>query len=401
AAPKLWNNLPIDVQLKFLLHRSLSCSCGSSTSSYQASLFCPHVCKFEQHNPKGDVILQLRRECRSSTNWKVDAFNPWLLQSACQMSLNVNVTSTQVQRKALNKSPLLYFPSSCCAELPGGTWSEWTSWSECSKTCFNHVDDVGVRRRFRSCTPFNHTQSACDGDSEEQEPCNTEHCPVPGGWSAWSAWSQCSSRCDSGVQTRERLCDSPTPQHGGQSCSGPHIQTRDCNAHPCSVDGQWSAWTPWGHCSVSCGAGLQSRYRFCSSPRPSGRGLPCTGPHHEDQVCIIAPCDRELNLKFNLSGLESVTRKVMPPCRTVGCSKRHVFNVMRWLFPGDGGWGQWSHWTECTKSCGGGVRSRRRNCDSPSPEGEGNYCEGLGSKVTSCNTEHCPGAFVLLACAVC
>lgn len=61
-----------------------------------------------------------------------------------------------------------------------------------------------------------------------------------------------------------------------------------------TVDGQWSAWTPWGHCSVSCGAGLQSRYRFCSSPRPSGSGLPCTGPHHEDQVCIIAPCDRGL-----------------------------------------------------------------------------------------------------------
>uniref|UniRef100_A0A3P9CEY4 PROP n=1 Tax=Maylandia zebra TaxID=106582 RepID=A0A3P9CEY4_9CICH len=158
---------------------------------------------------------------------------------------------------------------------------------------------------------------------------------------------QCSSRCDSGVQTRERLCNSPTPQHGGKSCSGPHIQTRDCNSQP--FDGQWSAWTPWGHCSVSCGAGLQSRYRFCSSPRPSGSGLPCTGPHHEDQVCIIAPCD--------------------------------------------GGWGQWSHWTECTKSCGGGVRSRRRNCDSPSPEGEGNYCEGLGSKCQSVPGCHVDGGW--------
>lgn len=52
-------------------------------------------------------------------------------------------------------------------------------------------------------------------------------------------------------------------------------------------------WTPWGQCSVSCGPGLQSRYRFCSSPQRYGGGLPCLGPHREDQVCLSAPCDRE------------------------------------------------------------------------------------------------------------
>lgn len=149
-----------------------------------------------------------------------------------------------------------------------GVWSKWTSWSECSKTCFNNVNEVGIRQRFRSC---NYTNSACDGDGEEQEPCNTVHCPgtidtnllclslcfsstysryvlcweslramifhyvlpVNGGWSNWSPWSQCSSECDSGVQTRERFCNSPSPQHGGSSCPGPQIQTRDCNSHPC------------------------------------------------------------------------------------------------------------------------------------------------------------------------
>ncbi|KAJ8413272.1 hypothetical protein AAFF_G00092680, partial [Aldrovandia affinis] len=104
----------------------------------------------------------------------------------------------------------------------GAPWGQWTTWSQCSKSCFLHVDDVGLRRRFRSC---NHTDSAsCRGDTEEQEPCNTLLCPVAGGWSPWSQWSQCSSDCDSGAQTRQRFCTSLPPQHGGQPCPGPHIQ---------------------------------------------------------------------------------------------------------------------------------------------------------------------------------
>uniref|UniRef100_A0A3B4ZG32 Uncharacterized protein n=1 Tax=Stegastes partitus TaxID=144197 RepID=A0A3B4ZG32_9TELE len=65
----------------------------------------------------------------------------------------------------------------------------------------------------------------------------------------------------------------------------------------------------------------------------------------------------------------------------------YYFIMTCWVFSGDGGWGHWSTWTECTKSCGGGMQSRRRECDSPSPEGEGNYCEGLG-------TESLPGCHV-------
>uniref|UniRef100_A0A673AJX6 Thrombospondin, type I, domain containing 7Ba n=1 Tax=Sphaeramia orbicularis TaxID=375764 RepID=A0A673AJX6_9TELE len=120
--------------------------------------------------------------------------------------------------------------------IPDGVWSKWTAWSECSKTCFHHVDDVGIRRRFRSCnhtvtlSNHPHVHSICHGGTEEQD-CIL---PVNGGWSAWSPWSQCSSGCDSGVQTRERFCNLPSPQHGGSSCPGPHIQTRDCNSHPCS-----------------------------------------------------------------------------------------------------------------------------------------------------------------------
>ncbi|XP_013879264.1 SCO-spondin isoform X2 [Austrofundulus limnaeus] len=592
--------------------------------------------------------------CVSTCHWS--AWSSW---SACDVSCGAGLQQ-RYRSAVIPAGPVRVQPcpgdssqsrrcfNPCLPVLPDGLWSKWTGWSECSKTCFSHVDDVGMRQRFRSCnnTAVNrtHTQSLCSGDDEEQEPCNTVHCPVDGSWSLWSRWSQCSAQCDSGVQTRERFCSSPAPRHGGGSCTGPHIQTRDCNSHPCldvcpvgmmfmtaaeceaqggacprvcldmttevqcatacydgcycgpgfylfnsscvplaqcpcyhdgemhpagttlpidtcnnctctngemecgtvpcpvdcgwsswtqwsscsrtcdvgvrrryrsgtnpslafggrpckgervgidtcsiepclgvkepwgswsecsvtcgggyrtrtrgpirvhgtaqqfsacnlqpcgegrvcppgqqwkqcvkgavfcsdltlnvsrncspgcqclhgtilqdgvcvpqydcrcdvdgeqyqpgdivlqscnkcicdggklvncsqvgcSVDGRWSVWTPWSQCSVSCGTGLRSRYRFCSNPQRSGSGLPCFGPHRDDQVCITTPCDR------------------------------------------DGGWSPWTKWTGCTKSCGGGVQSRRRHCDSPIPEGEGNYCEGLGTEVVACNTDHCP-----------
>uniref|UniRef100_A0A7N6FE26 Complement factor properdin n=1 Tax=Anabas testudineus TaxID=64144 RepID=A0A7N6FE26_ANATE len=149
--------------------------------------------------------------CVASCQWSV-----WSSWSPCDVTCGLGL-----QQRGLMS---LLFP---CAVLLDGVWSKWTSWSECSKTCFSHVNEVGIRQRFRSC---NYTKSTCDGDSEEQD-CVLS---VNGGWSAWTPWSQCSSECDSGVQTRERFCNSPSPQHGGSSCPGPQIQTKDCNSHPCS-----------------------------------------------------------------------------------------------------------------------------------------------------------------------
>lgn len=47
----------------------------------------------------------------------------------------------------------------------------------------------------------------------------------------WSAWSECSAPCDAGVQTRSRTCTPPA--FGGAECTGPHLQTRNCNTRPC------------------------------------------------------------------------------------------------------------------------------------------------------------------------
>ncbi|XP_058473616.1 A disintegrin and metalloproteinase with thrombospondin motifs 6 isoform X2 [Solea solea] len=56
----------------------------------------------------------------------------------------------------------------------------------------------------------------------------------------------------------------------------------------------------------------------------------------------------------------------------------------------DGGWGPWSIWGECSRTCGGGVSSSMRHCDSPAPSGGGKYCLGERKRYRSCNIDACP-----------
>uniref|UniRef100_A0AAY4CIP9 ADAM metallopeptidase with thrombospondin type 1 motif, 18 n=1 Tax=Denticeps clupeoides TaxID=299321 RepID=A0AAY4CIP9_9TELE len=65
-----------------------------------------------------------------------------------------------------------------------------------------------------------------------------EHGPkaVHGQWSGWSQWSDCSRTCGGGVMSRERFCNSPSPQHNGKFCPGPGRLHQLCNARPCQAN---------------------------------------------------------------------------------------------------------------------------------------------------------------------
>ncbi|XP_062518538.1 uncharacterized protein LOC134193719 [Corticium candelabrum] len=56
----------------------------------------------------------------------------------------------------------------------------------------------------------------------------------------------------------------------------------------------------------------------------------------------------------------------------------------------DGQWGSWSRWSSCSHSCDGGVRSRSRFCDNPSPSSGGQSCSGSRTSRESCNIIACP-----------
>ena len=66
-------------------------------------------------------------------------------------------------------------------------------------------------------------------------------------------------------------------------------------------------------------------------------------------------------------------------------------------FPVDGGFTNWSPFSQCTKTCGGGSQVRSRNCSNPKPQFGGKTCDHLGADDESrkCNTFFCPGAYIL------
>lgn len=68
---------------------------------------------------------------------------------------------------------------------------------------------------------------------------------------------------------------------------------------------------------------------------------------------------------------------------------------MSFIVSVDGSFGNWSEWSTCDATCGGGIQQRYRTCTNPSPSHGGRDCltANLGpSMVTqSCNINECPG----------
>jgi hypothetical protein len=171
-----------------------------------------------------------------------------------------------------------------------GEFSPWVTSSSCSKDC-----GTGVFTEIRQCnnpTPAN-GGTMCEGPTSENLLCNTQRCPVNGGFSDWINYGSCSAPCNGGIQTERRLCNNPAPEFGGNECFGETYKTVKCNETPCKINGGYTEWSvPVGSvCSKSCGTGTMLETRSCTNPSPAFGGDQCIGPAVRNELkCNEIPC---------------------------------------------------------------------------------------------------------------
>ncbi|XP_061196679.1 MAM and LDL-receptor class A domain-containing protein 2-like [Saccostrea echinata] len=226
-----------------------------------------------------------------------------------------------------------------------GGYTDWSAWSTCTASC-----GEGTQTRTRTCTnpPPQNGGADCVGESTQTQTCNIQGCPIDGGYTNWSAWSTCTVSCGGGTQTRTRTCTNPAPQNGGADCVGSSSESQSCNNILCPIDGGYTEWSVWSTCTVSCGSGTRTRTRTCTNPTPANGGAECVGDSSQTENCNTQEC------------------------------------------PIDGGYTEWSDWSTCTVSCGGGTQTRTRTCTNPTPTNGGAECEGESGQIQNCNTYGCP-----------
>ncbi|XP_067937660.1 coadhesin-like [Watersipora subatra] len=277
-------------------------------------------------------------------------------------------------------------------------WSSWDEWSACSATCA-----VGTKRRERLCQGS--IAVDCNGDRTEQEQCwDIIECPIDGGWGPWNSWSGCTEPCGGGQRQRMRLCNNPVPESNGRDCGADRTEIKVCNSHGCPVDGGWSNWGDYGVCDVTCGRGKAMRHRTCTEPEPKHGGNFCIGSSKDVSQCDTnrkCPIDGQWSLWSTFSscsitcgkGLTKRTRLCVAPSprnggkECLGNSTESQPCYSHNPCPVNGEWTSWTDWGMClARPCSNetGIQTRTRTCSNPQPRFRGKLCSGTTTDTQTC-----------------
>ena len=279
-------------------------------------------------------------------------------------------------------------------------WAHWGYWSGCSygtgKSC-----GTGLKTRSRDYAVEVYCGGkACIGQNQMNETCSS-CCPSNCIWGQWQKWCHCSKSCNGGIQMRKRYI--AKAESCGGVCPGVARYTRTCNMQCCPRDCVWENWNTWGHCFYGegklCGKGNQTRLRKYKEVEQCG-GKPCTGSGKEIKECSKC-CPKNCVMgewgqwnqcsKTCGGGHQSRSRSVTEAASCGGTCEgtlRSSQSCNKKCCPSNCVWAPWQNWCPCSKTCGGGVRTRKRK--KLVTESCGGQCTGDSSYSKTCNTGCCP-----------
>ena len=270
--------------------------------------------------------------------------------------------------------------------------SDWSEYGNCSKTCGG-----GVKKRTRTVIRQKEYNGADCPVLEESAPCNTQDCPVDCKMGDWKEWSKCTKECGGGKRTRTRDIIVDTKLNGA-ACPAKE-ETEDCNIQPCKIDCKVSSWGNWSNCSKQCGGGTRSRKRVVVTEAKFG-GASCP-ILEETEACNKNPCPVDCEVSDwgnwgNCSkkcggGIMSRKKEVLVEPQNGGKECPQLTQITKCNTkpcPINCQVSKWTPWTKCSKDCGGGDRSRTRTVRVQA-QFDGEECPDL-IQVTKCNTEPCP-----------
>lgn len=297
--------------------------------------------------------------------------------------------------------------------------SEWSYWSDCSKTC-----EGGQKTRTRTVEQEAKFGGKTCGDSaeglqlKEVAACNDDlTCvePVDCAVEEWGSWDVCSKTCGGGQQYRERGV-AAYPKHAGAGaklCENLSLrEVRACAEEECKspIDCAWGYWSDWSPCSATCGGGQKSRFRKVDVSPKYGGALCHPLSKHEVEACNMEECGpnggcidakwtewskwsactatcgkgykyrvRTVAQQANECGqpLEGLARQFMECGELPICGDE----------PEDCEMSSWSYWGDCSNSCNG-IKERTRSISKYS-KGMGAACEGALKEVEPCNVDVC------------
>ena len=280
-------------------------------------------------------------------------------------------------------------------------YDEWGIWGVCNQPC-----GPGTMTRARGVlVNASNGGKPCSESSQEEKPCQRAVCSAECKWTQWKPIGGCSAECGGGLQnlTRMLIVDPPVAEPNAV-CPGARTSAQLCNSDPCPVDCKVADWTN-GTCDRDCGGGSRTDIRRVIV-QAVGSGEPCPANLSRVNACNEQVCPAICNygewsvkVACNAScgpGMQMEERPVkcsncQPPVTSVtqDCSfTTRSTNCSVKPCPIDCQLSDYGDWSDCSASCGPGLRKRSRTIQ-VTPQYSGVQCGALDDNEV-CYLEDCP-----------